>query len=33
MTLQDSLKEFAPYNIDIKMIKGWLIVGMTNKKY
>lgn len=32
MTLQDSLKEFAPYNIDIKMIQGWLIVGMTYKK-
>ena len=32
MTLQDSLKEFAPYNIDIKMMQGWLIVGMTNKK-
>ena len=32
MTLQDSLKEFAPYNIDIKMMQGWLIVGMTYKK-
>ena len=32
MTLQDSLKEFAPYNIDIKMTQGWLIVGMTYKK-
>ena len=32
MTLQDSLKEFAPYDIDIKMIQGWLIVGMTYKK-
>ena len=32
MTVQDSLKEFAPYNIDIKMIQGWLIVGMTYKK-
>ena len=32
MTLQDSLEEFAPYNIDIKMIQGWLIVGMTYKK-
>ena len=32
MTLQDSLKVFAPYNIDIKMIQGWLIVGMTYKK-
>ena len=32
MTLQDSLKEFAPYNIDIKTIQGWLIVGMTYKK-
>lgn len=32
MTLQDSLKEFAPYNIDIKIMQGWLIVGMTYKK-
>ena len=32
MTLQDSLNEFAPYNIDIKMTQGWLIVGMTYKK-
>ena len=32
MTLQDSLKEFAPYIIDIKMMQGWLIVGMTYKK-
>ena len=32
MTLQDSLKEFAPDNVDIKMMQGWLIVGMTYKK-